>query len=98
MFMESGWTINLMLAVHQPKRILILLKDAKGTILYREYLKRTPVNYRRKFKFDESEIESGVYRFEISDGQQTLVRHVEVVSIPAIEPQRYITYDMQIAR
>ena len=93
MFMESGWTINLMLAVHQPKRIMITLRDAKGVVLYREYLRKSTRNYRRKFKFDKSEVESGVYQFEVSDNQQTIVRRVEVVNIPTIESQRYITFD-----
>jgi len=93
MFMESGWTVNLMLAVHQPKRIMITLRDAKGVVLYREYLRKSTRNYRRKFKFDKSEVESGVYQFEVSDNQQTIVRRVEVVNIPTIESQRYITFD-----
>ncbi|WP_093832385.1 hypothetical protein [Spirosoma endophyticum] len=93
MFMEAEWTVNLMLAIHQPKRIMITLRNEKGVVIYREYLKKSTTNYRRKFKFDKSEVESGVYQFEISDNQQTIVRRVEVVNIPTVESQRYITFD-----
>ncbi|WP_460973314.1 hypothetical protein [Spirosoma migulaei] len=94
MFMESNWTINLMLAVHQPKRVLVTLKNDKGALLFRDYLKKIPANYRLKFRFSESD--SGVYQFEISDDQQTIVRRVEVVYMPAVKSQRYITYGPQI--
>lgn len=94
MFMESNWTINLMLAIHQPKRILVTLKNDKGVLLFRDYLKKIPANYRMKFKFNESD--SGVYQFEISDDKQTIVRQVEVVYMPAVESQRYITYGPQV--
>ena len=93
MFMESNWTINLMLAVHQPKRILVTLKNDKGVLIFRDYLKKIPANYRMKFKFNESD--AGVYQFKISDDRQTIVRQVEVVYMPAVESQRYITYGPQ---
>ncbi|GAB4033727.1 hypothetical protein GCM10028774_17690 [Spirosoma jeollabukense] len=92
-FMEAEWTINLMLAVHQPKRIMITLRNEKRVVLYREYLRKNTTTYRRKFKFDKSEIESGVYEFEITDNQHKIVRRVEVVNIPTVESQRYITFD-----
>ena len=93
MYMESPWTVNLMLTFHQPKRIIVTLKDTQHTVLYQEHLKKASTIYRRKFKFDESE--SGVYLLEISDGNQTIVRRVEVVDIPAVKSQRYITYGPQ---
>lgn len=94
MFMGDKWTINLMLAVHQPKQVIVTLRDAKGEIVYRDYLKKAPGNYRIKVKFDEPD--AGVYQFEVSDGKQTVIRRVEVVEMPAIESQRYITYGPQI--
>lgn len=35
MFMEAEWTVNLMLAIHQPKRIMITLRNEKGVVIYR---------------------------------------------------------------
>lgn len=93
MFMESNWTINLMMAVYQPKRVIVTLKNDKGVILFRQYLKKSAVNYRLKFHFEEAE--SGVYDFEISDDRETIVRQVTIVSMPAVNSQRYITFGPQ---
>ena len=90
MYMGANWTINLMLAVHQPQGATISIKDTGNTILYRQYLKKSSITYHHKFKFEGSQ--PGVYQIEISDGQKTVTRQVEVVDIPAIESQRYITY------
>ena len=51
------------------------------------------MNYRQKSNFEGSP--SGVYQLETNDGQQTLVRRVEVVDIPAVDPQCYITYGLR---
>ena len=91
--MSPQWKINLRLASRQPGRVTITLKDANNTVLYREYLKRVSVSYWRKFNFEGSE--PGVYQFEISDGQQTIVRRVEIINVPTVESQRYITYGPQ---
>ncbi|GAB2547429.1 hypothetical protein [Spirosoma aerophilum] len=93
MFMGADWTINLMLDVHEPKQVSVLLRNARNTVLHQVHLRRVPMKYRLKFKFGESEF--GEYQLEISDGQQTIVRRVEVVKTPTIESQRYITYGPQ---
>lgn len=93
MYLSSDRKINLRLAIHRPERIIITVKDASNTVLYREYLRKGPASYWRKFDFKESE--PGVYQFEIRDGQQTIVRRVEIVDIPPVEAQRYITYDLK---
>ncbi|MBD2754218.1 hypothetical protein [Spirosoma validum] len=91
-YMGNNWTMNLMLAVHQPQGATITIRDANKEILLTRYLKKSPTVYHQKLKFDECK--PGVYQVEISDGQQTIVRRVEVVTIPAIESQRYITYSL----
>ena len=93
MFIEARGKLNLMLATHQPKRVSITLRDANKTVLYIIHLKKTPLTYRQKFDFEGSP--SGIYQLEISDGQQTLIRQVEVVDMPAIDAQRYITYGLR---
>ena len=93
LYMSPEWKINLRLASRQPGRVTITLKDANNIVLYREYLKRVPVAYWRKFDFEGSE--PGVYQFEISNGQQTIVRRVEIINVPTVESQRYITYGPQ---
>ena len=94
MFMSPDWKLNVMLSTHRAGRIAITLKRADNTVLYREFVTKAPSRYWRKFNFEGSE--PGVYRFEISDGQKTVVRQVEIVDIPTIEAQRYIVYGPQI--
>lgn len=93
MYLGADLKLNLRLAVRRPERVLITLKDASNTVLYREYLKKKPASYWRKFDFGESE--SGTYQLEIRDGRQTITRRVEVVDLPAVESQRYLTYGPQ---
>lgn len=93
MSMGPDWKINLRLGINQAKRIIITVKDANNTVLYREHLKKGPASYWWKFDFKDSE--PGVYQFEIRDGQQTIRRQVEVVNVPAVDQQRYITYGPQ---
>jgi hypothetical protein len=94
MFMGPKWDINLMLAIRRPERVTVTLRGTNNAVLHREYLKKTPTSYRFKFNFEEAD--PGVYQFEVSDGQHTIVRRVEIVSMPAVESQRYITYSPQL--
>ena len=94
MYLGENWKVNLRLAIRRPERITITVKDPGNTVLYRELLRKTTRRYWRKFDFKGSQ--PGVYQFEISDGCQTIVRQVEVVDMPAIESQRYITHGPQI--
>lgn len=93
MYMGPQWKINLLLDFDRPERIVITLKDAANTVLYEERIKRPPTSYWRKFDFEQSE--PGIYQFEISDGRQTVIRRVEIVAMPTVEAQRYITYGPQ---
>lgn len=95
-FMDAHRRINLMVATYRPNRVSIILKNAKNATLYREHLRKANTSYRRRFDFEG--IESGVYQLEISDGQQTVVRRVEVVDMSAIEAQRYVVYGPQISQ
>lgn len=61
-----------MLAVRQPRKVTIRLKDADNAVLYRETLGRTPASHWRKFDFEG--MKTGVYYLEISDGHQKIVR------------------------
>lgn len=92
-FTETNRKINLILAIHRPKQIMVTLKNAKNAVIHREFLKKTLKGYRQKFDFEGAD--SGVYQFEVSDGWQTIVRRIEVVNLPAIDSQRYIIYGQQ---
>ncbi|MBD2703466.1 hypothetical protein IC229_22670 [Spirosoma sp. BT702] len=92
-YMGTGLTINVMLAVHTPKGVTLKIKDANDTVLEVTHLRRAPKAYHQKISFEGSQ--PGVYRVEISDGRKTIVRQIDVVDIPAVESQRYITYSSQ---
>jgi hypothetical protein len=90
LFLGAQEKINLMLAVHEPQRVTIKLKDARNTVLYRESLSKAPANHWRKFDFDG--MKTGVYYLEISAGEQKVVRQIEIGALPAIQSQRFISY------
>jgi hypothetical protein len=96
MYMGAGGKVNLHVATYWSKRVTITLLNAENAVILRKNLKRSPICYRLKFSFEESI--SGVYRFEISDGHQTVVRQVEVVDFPPVASQRYIVYNPQSSR
>ena len=72
LFMGKQEKINLMLAVKEPKKVTIQLKDANDAVLYQESLSRVPASHWRKFDFEG--MKTGVYYLEISNGQQKIVR------------------------
>lgn len=90
LFLGQREKINLMLAVRQPKRVTIRLKDARNAVLYKESLTKTPASHWRKFNFEG--MKTGTYYLEISNGDQVVVRQIEVGAIPATETQRFISY------
>ncbi|MGA0557689.1 hypothetical protein ACO2Q8_13625 [Larkinella sp. VNQ87] len=90
LFLGQREKINLMLAVRQPKRVTIRLKDARNSVLYQESVGKSRASHWRKFDF--SGMKTGTYYFEISSGQHVIVRQVEVGAIPATEAQRFISY------
>ena len=96
MYLGAHGKVNLNLAINRSKRVTVTLMDVKKDVLYQDFLKQSPHCYQLKFNFEGSK--SGVYQIEISDGKNTVVRQVEVVDMPTIEPQRYIVYNPQSSR
>ncbi|GAB3988914.1 hypothetical protein GCM10028807_12610 [Spirosoma daeguense] len=92
-YMGANQTLNLMLFVLEPKGVTLTVRNTKNDIMHELYLKRSPRAYHQKLNFEGSK--PGTYRLEISDGRKTVVRRIEVVDIPAIESQRYVTYSIQ---
>ncbi|GAB3321011.1 hypothetical protein GCM10027299_14910 [Larkinella ripae] len=88
--------VNVNLAIHQSKPVIVTLKNTRNAVMHRSYLKPSPNAYRLKFDFEDAP--SGLYQLEISDGRQTTVRQIEVIDLPAIESQRYIVYNPQTSR
>lgn len=92
-YMGENWTMNLMLAIHQSEGVTLRIRHVDNTVLYQQHLKKSRTVYHHKLNFENCK--PGVYQVEISDSRQTIVRRVEVVDMPAIEAQRYITYGPQ---
>lgn len=90
LFLGQREKINLMLAVRQPRRVTIRLKDASNAVLYHESLSKVPASHWRKFNFEG--MKTGTYYFEVSSGDQVIVRQIEIGAIPASESQRFISY------
>ncbi|GAB4023616.1 hypothetical protein [Spirosoma koreense] len=93
MYMGSNWTINVILKVHQKGGVTLTVRNTSNQVIYRQFLNRSPVSYHQKINFEDSE--SGVYSIEVSDGRQTVVRRVDIVDIPSVASQRFITYGPQ---
>ncbi|MBN8824898.1 MULTISPECIES: hypothetical protein [unclassified Spirosoma] len=89
-YMGSNRIVNLMVVVRQLKGVTLKVKDPTDTILHELQLKKSPRAYHIKLNFEDSQ--SGQYQLEISDGRNLLIRRIEVVDVPAIESQRYITF------
>lgn len=57
-------------------RVSIVLKDAKGDVLFRQSMRNVDSTYRGKL--DVSTLLTGEYQLEISNGQQTTVRPLSI--------------------
>lgn len=88
-FLSSNWKLNLIVQSQRPKRMTVLLRGPQNQLLHREFLGRRLYKYWRKFDFEGSE--PGVYSLEISDGNKKITRHIEIVDVPRVAEQRYLT-------
>lgn len=96
LYMGAHQKVKLNLAVRQKKPVSVTLKDAKNAVMYRRFLKKSPMAHHLSFDFAASE--SGVFQLEISDGQRTIVRRVEVVDLPATESNRFVVFNPLASR
>lgn len=88
-YLSTNWKLNLVVQSRQPKRVTVILRGPQNQLLHREFLGRRQNKYWRKFDFEGSE--PGVYHFEISDGAKKITRDIEIVDIPRVNEQRYLT-------
>ncbi|QMW04719.1 hypothetical protein [Spirosoma foliorum] len=89
-YMGANRTVNVILLVKQVNGITLKIKNTDELTLHELFMKRSPRAYHWKLNFEGSK--SGTYKLEISDGQTTIIRRIEVVDVPSIEAQRYITF------
>ncbi|WP_461042809.1 hypothetical protein [Spirosoma harenae] len=89
-YMGENRTVNVMVMVRQVAGITLKIKSADDELLQELYVKKSPRAYHYKLNFDGTQ--SGQYKLEISDGQKIEVRRIDVVDVPAVKAQRYITF------
>lgn len=89
MYMGPDWKINVRLMTYQSNRVMITLRGVDNSIIYRETIRKAPAKYWRRFNFEGSK--PGIYQFEISDGQQSIVRQINIVQVPRTDAQQYMT-------
>ncbi|MGX7686251.1 hypothetical protein [Flectobacillus sp. BAB-3569] len=86
---KNSLNMNLMLEKVTDKKVKIILKDPSGKVLHQEYVaKNTPSYYG---KFDMSQLEDGVYTFEITDGTEKIIKTVNLQSPETQETTRNLT-------
>ncbi len=82
--------MNLLLEKVIGKKVIIYLKDEKGNLLHTETVAKATPSYRGQF--DMSELTDGTYTFEITDGNETLVKQVKLQS-KEVETSRKMTFN-----
>ncbi|WP_337041969.1 hypothetical protein [Emticicia sp. 17c] len=70
--------INVMIAKEQGNWVEIRLKNEKNETIYVEVVNRKTTQFAKKF--DLQGLEDGKYRFEISNGKETIVKEVSLLT------------------
>ena len=82
--------MNLMVEKSGANKVYVMLKNEKGEVLYSEMIGKKDAKYWRKF--DMSELQDGNYVFEITSGNEKIVKEVNLsTEKPASEPERAIS-------
>ncbi|PLK42507.1 hypothetical protein [Emticicia sp. TH156] len=68
--------INVMIAKEQGNWVEIRVKNAKNETIYVEVVNRKATQFAKKFNLEG--LEDGAYRFEITNGKDTVVKEVSV--------------------
>jgi hypothetical protein len=75
---QSSMKMNLTIENYEAKQLKIALKNGQGEEIYNEIINKKTDKYWRKF--DLSELTDGLYRFEISDGNNKIVKEVNIAT------------------
>lgn len=68
--------MNVLIEKMTNKSLYISLKNEKGDVLHKETIGKKSATYHGKF--DLSELEDGAYSFEITDGENKIVKNVNI--------------------
>lgn len=77
--------MNLLVEKTGSDKIYVVLKDAKNEVLYAETIAKKDAKYWRKF--DMADLKDGNYRFEVSNGKETVVKEI---SLATEKPATYV--------
>lgn len=68
--------VNFLLEKVKGKRLAVTLRNAKGEILFTETIAKNATGYARRF--DLNSLTDGKYSFEVTDGETTLKKEVDL--------------------
>lgn len=81
--------INVMIAKEQGNWIEIRLKDADNETIYVEVVNRKTTQFAKKF--DLEGLQDGKYRFEITNGKETIVKEINLqTNAPTVASYRTV--------
>ncbi len=69
-------TINLFINKLKGSKMYITLKNSQGEVIYEDGMNKNDTYYRTKFNL--TELNKGIYILEISDGQNTEIKKIEI--------------------
>ena len=77
--------LNLTIEKVKGQRLSVTLQNATGQVLYTEMVGKNSTKYWRKFDFGS--MDSGVYQFQITNGETTITKEVKLRTPEAVEVQ-----------
>lgn len=81
--------MNLLIEKAASEKLTVTLRNEKNDIIYSEQVGKKSEKYWRKFDLDG--MKDGLYRFEISNGKDKIVKEVELsTDKPIGEPERVV--------
>ena len=75
--------LNLSISKVSGQRVKITLQNARGQVLHSETLGKKATRYSRKFNFED--MEQGAYLFQITNGENTIAKEVNLKTPEMIE-------------
>ncbi|MCY7352869.1 MAG: hypothetical protein LH606_19790 [Cytophagaceae bacterium] len=83
--------LNVMVENHEQKRLNLRLINPKNEIMYQETVSRKTAKYWRKL--DLGQLPDGIYQLQVSNGQETVVREINVTTHQAepIVPEKLVS-------
>ena len=83
--------MNILIEKNTDNNMTVILKNEKGEELYSEQIAKNSKSFH--LKFDMSELEDGKYTFVFIQGDEKIVKEINIVSEIITQPNRQIVID-----